>query len=120
MKLDCDQLAFGDGGIELVKMKRPTESMRWATLLIAREWGYHRENVSNKQRCEIAATASRLVAYDCGFKKFPKGTNIKSWNKMLEEAIGTGKISLGALMKDKSSSSYDIDSGREEEERRRL
>jgi hypothetical protein len=39
---------------------------------------------------------------------------------MLEEAIGTGKISLGALMKDKSSSSYDIDSGREEEERRRL
>ena len=91
----------GNRSIKLVKAKMPTEAQRMKMMTLAFEWGY-REATATKRRTEIAAAACRLIAYDCGFEKPPKGsvmaTWVKEWDAMLSSGYNANDVLKNAQM----------------------
>ena len=91
----------GTIGFAVNNRSRPTERMRWIILLLAREWGYNTPGLAIKKQTAIANAACRLVAYDFGFQRPPKGTTLADWNRALTASIQSGSPSLADAVKPK-------------------
>ena len=71
--------------IELVAMIRPSDIMRMQIVLYAKTLGYCTAKTKD-EKAEIAEAASRIILYDNGFRKEPKGAMVQSWMEQLDEA----------------------------------
>lgn len=75
--------------------------MRMRIVWLAETLGY-RTVTSHEEKAAKAQAASRIVYYDCGYRKAPKGSRVKSWMEQLDKACYNDGVDFGNLLKNKT------------------
>ena len=71
--------------IDVTDQKRATEAMRAKIVWLAEQWGF-RQCPTSKEKLVTAEMASRVVFYDMGCPKPPKGSMVVNWITELDNA----------------------------------
>jgi hypothetical protein len=74
---------------------RPDRNTHVRMVLAAKALGFDDETIDKKKKTDVAAAAIRIVAYDTGLKKAPKGTCFAKWLKEFEDALAGKATGLG-------------------------
>jgi len=65
--------------------KQANGAMRMKIIWLAEQWGYN-SAILQREKLLIAELASRVIFYDCGCPKAPKGGMLASWVREIEDA----------------------------------
>lgn len=90
--------------IKLVTTVQPSEGMRARIVWLAEALGY-RASKTTEEKTEIAEAASRIVFYDCGFRKAPRGSKVKTWMMEVDKARYNDGVDFGEILKRKQRQS---------------
>jgi len=83
--------------IEVSERRQATPVMRAKIIWLAEQLGYNTARLQ-RDKLEIAELASRMVFYNCGFPKAPKGRMMATWVKELEDARYSNNSDFGSAL----------------------
>ena len=82
---------------------------RLMTLLLVKDWGWHDKHHTHADKMRMSRAASRLIAYDSGFKRPFSYAEIMVWDSDIKLHLDEGEFAVDVYLKTRQSALYTWD-----------